>query len=472
MRTIRSAVVCLLVAGLLPGVELSPGTAQTEDLREPGTGEEPRFSGMSFLDNGTVRLGVDLDMGGAITFLASSTDGVNVVNGHDLGRQVQMSFYSGPQPFAPNGKQPREIWAGLGWNPIQSGDCFDHRSRVIHHHNDGASLFVRCIPMHWPLENEPAHCTFQSRIELEGNTVHVRGTLVNDRPDPTQYLARSQELPAVYTNGFLHRLVTYAGDRPFTGDDITRIEKRWKSAADLASGSPWASWQATECWAALLNDEGRGLGIWTPGTFHYTGGFFGEPGSGGPSDPQTGYMSPLHREVLDADIRYEYSYVLILGTLEEIRGHVYEHSPRSFPPDYRFETDRAHWHMIDCRDAGWPIEGELRVVLDGRDPRLVGPPGFWRASDVPRLWLDAAFDTGEDEAVVFWTRFGEGGFSAESSVAFPVVSDGRRRLHEIDLSSAPTWRGVVTGLRLDPASSGGEGLSVRIRSISGESPER
>ncbi len=475
MRSIRTAAACLVAAGLVPGAALFPGATQAEDpgeIPQPPRREEPRFSGMSFLDNGTIRLGVDLDLGGAITFLASSKDGVNVVNSHDLGRQIQMSFYSGPQPFAPGGKEPREVWAGLGWNPIQSGDCFDHRSRVIHHENDGTSLVVRCVPMHWPLENEPAHCTFESRIELEGNTVRARCTLVNDRPDPTQYVARSQELPAVYTNGFLHRLVTYDGERPFTGDEVTRIEKRWTSAEDLASGSPWASWYATEGWAALLNDDGWGLGIWTPGTLHYTGGFFGEPGSGGPADPPTGYMSPLHREVLDANIRYEYRYVLILGTLEQIRGHVYEHSPPVFPPDWRFEADRAHWHLLDCHDAGWPIEGELRVTLDGRDPRLVGPPGFWRAADFPRLWLDAAFDTGEEAAVLYWRRFGEGGFSAECSLAFPVIPDGRRRILEIDLSAAPAWRGVVTGLRLDPAAAGGEGRTARIRSISGIPPER
>jgi hypothetical protein len=56
---------------------------------------------MSYLDKGAIRIGVDLDFGGSITFLAASGKDAseNVINSHDLGRQVQLSFNSGPQPF-------------------------------------------------------------------------------------------------------------------------------------------------------------------------------------------------------------------------------------------------------------------------------------------------------------------------------------------------------------------------------------
>jgi len=58
---------------------------------------------MSWLDNGQIRFGADLTIGGAITYLADSDEKVNVVNSHDWGRQVQMSFYCGPNPFEPDG---------------------------------------------------------------------------------------------------------------------------------------------------------------------------------------------------------------------------------------------------------------------------------------------------------------------------------------------------------------------------------
>jgi len=102
---------------------------------------------MSYLDNGTIRVGVNLSLGGSITYLADSRDRINIINNHDWGRQIQMSFYSGPVPFTPGGKQPSKTWAGLGWNPIQSGDCAGNRSRIIDHRNDGKSIYVKCVPM-------------------------------------------------------------------------------------------------------------------------------------------------------------------------------------------------------------------------------------------------------------------------------------------------------------------------------------
>src|SRR3954462_10017281 len=155
---------------------------------------------MTYLDNGTIKLGVDLNLGGAVTYLSKSGDALNLINSWDWGRQVQMSFYAGPVPFTPNGKQPAKEWRGLGWNPIQAGDHFGNRSKTVEHANDGKTLYVKCVPMQWPLDNEPGECTFETWYSLEGNAVRVRCRLVNARSDKTQWPARMQELPAVYTN--------------------------------------------------------------------------------------------------------------------------------------------------------------------------------------------------------------------------------------------------------------------------------
>ena len=69
--------------------------------------EEPR---MGWLDNGRLRLGVDLSIGGAITHLSETNRGKNMINSHDWGRQIQMSFYSGPVPFVPQGATASEHW--------------------------------------------------------------------------------------------------------------------------------------------------------------------------------------------------------------------------------------------------------------------------------------------------------------------------------------------------------------------------
>ena len=62
---------------------------------------------MKYLDNGKIKIGVDLDLGGAITFLAPAGK-KNMINNYDYGRQIQMSFYSGPVPYVVDGKSPKD----------------------------------------------------------------------------------------------------------------------------------------------------------------------------------------------------------------------------------------------------------------------------------------------------------------------------------------------------------------------------
>jgi hypothetical protein len=411
---------------------------------------------MSYLDNGVIRLGVNLDLGGAITYLSASNSKTNLVNSFDWGRQIQMSHYSGPVPFSPNGKKPNKTWSGLGWNPIQCGDCYGNRSKILSHRNNGKVIYVKCIPMQWPLDNEPGECTFECWIRLKHNTAEVRSRMVNGRSDRTQYPGRSQEQPAVYTCGPWHRLMTYTNDQPFTGGAVVQIPASF----------PWSGWMATENWAALVDDHDYGLGIWEPGTFQFIGGFAGKPGVGGPKDAPTGYIAPLQEETLDYNIDCEYNYTLIVGSLGAIREFVVRHSTKPKPPDYRFAKDRQHWNCQDAVDSGWPIRGELNVRLDSGQPRLISPLSFWRATDAPRLWIQAACKVTQQGAKIFWSRFDNSGFNENQSVAFQLIPDGKYHTYELSLASSSEYRGLITRLRFDPVPAGAAGDYIRIKSIS------
>ncbi len=296
---------------------------------------------MNFLDNGKIRIGVDLDIGGTITFLSRSKDGANLINSHDLGRQVQQSYYSGPRPF---GKAHRG-WKNWPWNPIGSGDVYNHPGRVVEHSNDGKILYVKTIPMQWALDNVPGECTFETWITLENANAHLRCRLNNHRPDKSQYPAQGQELPAVYSIGKLHRLFTYEGDRPFQGQPLRQIQN---------AGPPWANWKATENWAALVDDRGIGVGVIHPGVYSFIGGFHGKPDSGGPKDDPTGYIAPVRKEILDHNIVYEYRYILTVGTLDDIRAAASANRVKDTRPDDRFDRDRRHWIYHSARDSRFP----------------------------------------------------------------------------------------------------------------------
>lgn len=426
----------------------------------------PALTNVSYLDNGTVKVGIDLAKGGSITYLSKSGTNDNIINNYDLGRQVQQSYYSGPEPYDPPnngaiGWTGNPGWTNWPWNPIQTGDSYGNRSQVLSYTNDGQMLYVKCRPMQWALNNKPGECTYESWITLTNSTVIVSNRLLNTRTDiAQQYFARHQELPAVYTIGRLYRLFSYAGNAPFTSGTLTNFPN---------TPPPWLYWKATESWAALVDVNNWGLGVYHPGAMQFVGGFNSTPGSGGPTNDPCGYMSPLHAEVLDNNIEYTYSYHLILGTLTQIRNWVYA-QPYRPECNYAFQTDRQHWSYPNVTDAGWPLtNNRVRVSLASGDPMMVSPACAFPATNAPKLYIRAAHkiaNASSGWAQVYWETNGVGGFDGTRSVTFPIVADGQYHNYEVNLTTANNYSGLITQLRFDPAASGNAGDYVDVATIS------
>ena len=83
-----------------------------------------------FVENEYIKIGANISLGGALTYLAEK-EKKNLINRYDWGRQVQLSFYSGPVPFHPEGTEMGKHWTHTGWNPIQTGDCFFNRAKLF-----------------------------------------------------------------------------------------------------------------------------------------------------------------------------------------------------------------------------------------------------------------------------------------------------------------------------------------------------
>ena len=275
----------------------------------------PPDSEMSYIDNGIIKVGVELKKGGSITYLAEfNNQNVNLINSADLGRMIQQSYYSGPWPYG----NPNPGWPNWGWNPIGAGDCYDNASEVVTHTNDGTTLYVKSIPMQWALDNVPCECTFEKWITLDGNAVRVHYKLNNNRSDTTNYRASHQELPAVYTIDRFYRLFSYTGSSPYTNGPLTEIYN---------NGPPWTYFNGTEKWTALIDDNDWGLGVYNHGAQQFVAGFHGTPGSGDPEGSSTGYISPLRTETIEHDTVYEYDAWFILGYINDIRAYVYQNRP-------------------------------------------------------------------------------------------------------------------------------------------------
>jgi hypothetical protein len=428
----------------------------------PSSLPEPR---MSYLDNGHVRIGMDLALGGAVTFISTKDHPNNIINSADLGRQIQMSHYSGPWPFVVDDKKPSPAWAALGWNPIQTGDCFMNPSKVVAHQNDGKELYIKCIPMQWPHNNLPADCTFETWTSLDGPLILMRFRCSNQRADKTAYRPCPQELPAVYTISKLSRLMSYTGELPFTGDSLSHVTNDWKKPW------PWTRFIASERWAALVDTNHWGLGVFKDDGGEFHGGIHGHGPSDDPKHSSTAYVAPIHTEIFDHNIVYDHRTVFMVGHLHAIRQRFNSMATRT-PPAWRFSHDRQHWILLDATDQGFPLNGQWQITVGSKQPRIESPVHCWTAVSAPSIRLVISYKGHPATARVFWKRLDHDSFSEKLSMVFQLIPDGRYHSYTLNLADSPEYRGLITRLALVPIDTPRPGEQISIKTIALSPPEK
>jgi hypothetical protein len=252
--------------------------------------------------------------------------------------------------------------------------------------------------------------------------------------------------------------VTYDGARPYTNGamhDVTEL-------AQFELFTPLHyDMLATEHWAALVGDDGVGIGLVEPDALHMVGV------SGNGDCCPSAYLAGVRQEVLDANVVYDYTYTLVVGSLRQIRTYAYAHRPDP-RPRYVFAHDRRHFFEENATDAGFPIAGALRVRLPQDDPQLVGPESEWPARSVPRLYIRGAWHTQQAVATLWWGRADvvSRSFSPDRVRPFHVIPDGQFRTYRLDLFRNPTYRGTIDGIRLDPVTLAEPGGWVDVTCIS------
>lgn len=431
---------------------------------------QPSATKRLYITNDKVRVGIDLNAGGAITYLAEAGSSVNMVNNVDLGRQLQTAVYGGPIPYSVNGKQPVNQWRNLGWNPVQTGDYFNHPARIVSYQQDQNRLYVKTIPLIWPLFDEPADCIMEHWLELQGNVIKVRVRVTVNRADTTHYEGRTQETPCVYLNAPWYRMITYTGLQPFTNGAVSEF-----TSPDMTTR------YATENWIALLNDEGRGVGLYKANEFRYRTARFGSGKVGGEFDQPASYTNSDSFLQIDHNGIYEFDYALVVGALTDIRQYAYAQTRPSPVPNFYFSRDRQGWYYYNIYDKGWPIQDELVLRWQRTDTtktnfRVTSPLVFWRAADVSKIYVQAAFKTRATQARIVWRVPGEIDFYDIPGryVDFPINGDGQLRTYEVSMAGQPGWEGVINQIcLLNPPSQTQfeQGSVVRLRSLTASRPQ-
>jgi hypothetical protein len=86
----------------------------------------------------------------------------------------------------------------------------------------------------------------------------------------------------------------------------------------------------TEHWAALVNEDGWGLGVVNHDVTQFLAGFSGAKGKGGSTDSPTGYIAPVAQVQLPHNITFTFISYLVLGDVETIRSFAEQTRPAPY----------------------------------------------------------------------------------------------------------------------------------------------
>ena len=269
-------------------------------------------------NNGVINVKLDLSRGGAINYISLSGADKNLVNIYDEGRYIQQSFYAGKSlDRTSEGQSSR--WSPWSWNPIQVGDAFGNRAQIIDSQKNNDTLYVKCVPMLWDMNNKPAEAVMEQWIILNKNILEVRNKLTCFRTDTLygENILNDQELPAVYPISELSRLYFYEGEKPFINDTLSNPQ-----VVNLSSGFWGRYHNISEHWMAFVNGDGFGMGVYNPKCTYFLAGMSGKPNQD-EFHSSTSYIAPVKKEILNKNSVYEYTYYIVIGQIDEIRKKVY-----------------------------------------------------------------------------------------------------------------------------------------------------
>lgn len=254
----------------------------------------------AYLDNGTIRIGVDKSRGSAIGYLALSEDKRNLLNHQDEGRFIQQSYYGDPDG---------SVWGKKPWvyNPVQGGSYKGEDAKTLDFRITGTELYAKIEPLRWASAQACPEAVMQEWITLDGAVAKVRMRL--DYSGATQKSNAHQEMPAMFVDYALPHLM-FEKDGKLVKHKPVDLGKDLKPEQIAYTGN----------WLAYVDDGNFGIGIHTPGTgtavtYRHRGN-----GSTGPNGSACSYVAPIRRFQLTEGLVVDYEFHLTVGTLDEIRA--------------------------------------------------------------------------------------------------------------------------------------------------------
>ena len=254
----------------------------------------------AYLDNGTIRIGVDKSRGAAIGYFALSKDKRNLLNHYDEGRFIQQSYYGDPDG---------SMWVRKPWryNPVQGGSYKGEDAKTLEFRKTEKELYAKIEPLHWATAKRCPEAIMQEWLTLDGALAKVRMRM--DYSGPTNKAAVHQEMPAMFVDHALPHLV-FENEGKLVRHEPVFLEKK--------GGPEKIGYDGV--WLAYVDDKDFGIGILTPGTKEAVTYRFRGNGKTGPEGSACSYVAPIRTLKLTKGEAVDYEFYLTIGTLDEIRA--------------------------------------------------------------------------------------------------------------------------------------------------------
>lgn len=394
---------------------------------------------MLYLDNGTVRVGIKLTWGGAITEVTYG--GANVVDAYDAGREVQCAFYAAGESYYADCGDPR--W---GWDPVQAGDKYKHGSGIVNWTRTGNTLYIQTRPMEWNPDNKGggsgtgvrSTVTLDQWITISGRVVYLDYGVQNDA---TARGYAFQEMPCIYTPPSFKSLIGYYG-----GTDP------WNNGAMTTTAAPAAAQLFTSPEYMLFMGNSAGTnGITMLNTDNSQ--FYGfvaqatDPGSCGYVRCNQGFAIPANGYV-------SRSSVIIPGDYTSARTLAYGLGIGQRNWNFNTNGNFENWQPNAIMTGAAVNNGVLSATSTGIDPFMYSPDTNLCAAVLPTVEARLAVSAGT-VAQLFFITDDDQVWDEAKSVTATITPDGQYRSVYFDLASNNRWAGRIRQLRLDPTNAAG-----------------
>lgn len=272
---------------------VSLALAPAADPAKPAVASETRF-----IDNGRLKIGVDLTSGGSVFWFSELPADRNLLNHADRGRFIQQSYY---------GKPDGSVWAKKPWrwNPVQGGDYKHKPARVVECKAGADHLYVRSVPVNWAGGQDLEDCRMEQWISFDKDLAKIRYRFVYRGKDI--HPAVHQELPAVFMDHDLADLVYEDKPGPPGSGVIRKDRPGWPNEGRKTGAN----------WAGFVGADGRGAGVFFPGTDRIT--TYRHPGPPGPKGGGCSYFAPIRTMAIKPDMDFGYEIYLTIGSAVDMR---------------------------------------------------------------------------------------------------------------------------------------------------------